>query len=279
MLVPVPQRLLDLIDSPDDIADLAEAALLIARTQYPELDVVRELTRIDAMAETVRQRLEADSTVEQRLAELNDYLYGELGYGPETGEYYDPRNSYLNDVLERKCGIPITLSILYIRLGRTLGLEMEGISFPGHFLVKCHVEGGMVVIDAYHRGVSLSMEDLHERLQLSEGTSVKLDSVAEYLETADAREIVARMLRNLKAIFLKAKDWSHALTVIEWLVQVVPDTPQELRDRGLVYQELECFRAALHDFEAYLRQEPEATDASKIRTRVLDMRKAAARLN
>ncbi|MBK8018976.1 MAG: tetratricopeptide repeat protein [Betaproteobacteria bacterium] len=116
------------------------------------------------------------------------------------------------------------------------------------------------------------MEDLHERLPLSERTSVKLDSVAEYLETADVREIVARMLRNLKAIFLKAKDWSHALTVIEWLVQVVPDTPQELRGQGLVYQELECFRAALHDFEAYLRQEPEATDASKIRTRVLDMR-------
>ncbi|MBI1396047.1 MAG: tetratricopeptide repeat protein [Betaproteobacteria bacterium] len=279
MPMPMPERLLALVDEENAATDLAEAALLVATLRYPDLDIARYLAEIDRMAEAIRDRIPEESSEQQRLAGINDYLFGELGFGPDADNYYDPRNSFLNDVMDRRLGIPITLSILYIAIGRRLDLDVEGVSFPGHFLLKCYVDQGVVVIDAYHRGVSLSLEELGDRLRSSQSGEVSNDSLVELLEAASSREIVARMLRNLKAIHLKAKQSVEALDVIEWLVHLVPDVPQELRDRGLVYEDLECFRAALSDFEAYLRAVPDASDADPIRDRVLEMRKAAARLN
>lgn len=279
MPVPIPERLSALVADDAEDVDLAEAALLVAKSRYPDLDVAHYLGEVEALAEAVRETVPVDAPPRDVLAAINDHLFGRLGYGPEVDQYYDPRNSYLNDVIDRRRGIPITLSVLYIQVARALGLDVDGISFPGHFLVKCHVEQGVVVIDPYHRGVSLSLDELRERLRATQSGEISGDALVDLLESATPRDIVARMLRNLKAIYIKAKQAEDALTVIEWLVHLVPNIPQEIRDRGLVYEQLECFRAALADFDAYLRAVPDAADVDAIRERVLEMRKATARLN
>ncbi|MEI7969920.1 MAG: tetratricopeptide repeat protein [Betaproteobacteria bacterium] len=279
MLVSVPQRLLDILDLPEADSSLAEAALLVAQAGRPSVDVPGQLDALAELADQVSTRVSAEAPTLDRLAALNHFLFDELGFGPDADNYYDPRNSFLDEVIARRRGIPITLSIVYIHVGRQIGLDLSGIAFPGHFLVRCQVEDGVVVIDPYHHGESLSVEEIRQRLEAATGQAVPEDAVTDALDRASAREIVVRMLRNLKAIHFQKRDWMAALPVTDWLAQVAPDTPEELRDRGLVYEELECFRPALADFESYLRVLPESADAGKIRDRTVDLRKAVARLN
>lgn len=272
-------RLTALLERPEDSICLAEAALLVAEAQYPGLDIENYLARIDGFARELRERLGDEAGHTERLGALNQYLFQELGFAPDTDNYYDPRNSFLNEVLERRRGIPLSLSIVYIAVGRRLGLDLRGVSFPGHFLVKCPVDGGMVVLDPYHGGASLSLEDLQKRLREVRGGEVSRAILSEMLVSAAPREVMVRMLRNLKSIYLKAQQLNDALAVLEWLVPLAPGDHEEVRDRGVVYQELECFRAALADFERYVALEPKATDAEAIRGRIVEMQKLAARLN
>ncbi len=275
----VPARLRELVDAPPESVCLAEAALQIARGEYPALDPDACLGQIQAWAERIRAGLRAGAGVPEVIAAMNFLLFEELGFRPDDENYYDPRNSFLNEVLERRRGIPISLSVIYIAVGRRLGLDLRGVSFPGHFLVKCPVDGGVVVIDPYYGGITLSLEDLQKRLREFRGGEVSRAIVSELLVTAAPRDVVVRMLRNLKAIYLRERSLSRALATIEWIVALVPAETDELRDRGIVYQDLECFRAALADFERYLLETPGAADADAIRGRVVEMRKAAARLN
>lgn len=279
MQVPIPERLLALLDSEDVRSGLAETALLVAHTAYRDLDVSACLDGVSVLAEQLRTRLAPEATVQEKLGELNQLLYGDLQFGPDTDNYYDPRNSFLNDVIARRRGIPITLSVLYIELGRSVGLELDGVAFPGHFLVRCDVDGGMVIIDAYHHGRSLSLDDLRERLQQSQRPPLPDERLLPLLAPARPRDIVLRMLRNLKGIYLEQRRHGEALTVVDWLVTLDPESAPDLRDRGLVYEALECFRAALSDYEAYMRRGPDAEDADRIRARVVEMRAAVARLN
>jgi regulator of sirC expression with transglutaminase-like and TPR domain len=272
-------RLTALLERPEDSICLAEAALLVAEGQYPGLDIEDYLGRIDGYARELQERLGDDAGPTARLGALNQYLFQELGFAPDTDNYYDPRNSFLNDVLERRRGIPLSLSILYIAVGRRLGLDLRGVSFPGHFLVKCAVDGGVVVLDPYYRGLSLSLEDLQKRLREVRGGEVSRAIVSEMLVSAAPREVMVRMLRNLKSIYLKAQRFNDALAVLEWIVPLAPAEHEEVRDRGIVYQELECFRAALADFERYVAREPKAPDAEAIRGRIVEMQKRAAQLN
>lgn len=272
-------RLTALLERPEDSICLAEAALLVAEGQYPGLDIEDYLGRIDGYARELQERLGDDAGPTARLGALNQYLFQELGFAPDTDNYYDPRNSFLNDVLERRRGIPLSLSILYIAVGRRLGLDLRGVSFPGHFLVKCPVDGGVVVLDPYYRGLSLSLEDLQKRLREVRGGEVSRAIVSEMLVSAAPREVMVRMLRNLKSIYLKAQRFNDALAVLEWIVPLAPAEHEEVRDRGIVYQELECFRAALADFERYVAREPKAPDAEAIRGRIVEMQKRAAQLN
>lgn len=279
MPVPVPQRLLDILQGQDDPSLLTEAAAWVARTGHPDLDVAACVSGVEALLAPVREGLAEDASTRERLLALNALMFDRLGFAAPEGDYYDPRNSYLDEVIERRCGIPITLSVLYLHAGRAAGLKLEGVSFPGHFLVRCEAPEGLIVLDPYHRGVSLSLDDLVSRLKLSQGEAASGHNVMELLDGVGTRDIVLRMLRNLKAIHLQARDWDLALTVVDWLVHADPDTAPERRDRGQVYQELECARAALADYEAYLRQAADADDVDDIRARTVELRKAVARLN
>jgi regulator of sirC expression with transglutaminase-like and TPR domain len=263
----------------DQDIDLAEAALLIAKGAYLDLDVAGYLARIDDLARRLRAQLPQDSSQTERILALNRFLFDEQGFAPNTENYYDPRNSFLNDVLDRRVGIPITLSILYIEVGRRIGLPLQGVSFPGHFLVKCMMGKGMVILDPYCGGISLTLQDLQQRLREVRGGEVSRAIVAGMLVSANNKQILARMLRNLKAIYLERKDYEHALFVMGWIMTIAPQDGSEHRDRGLAYLKLECFRAALEDLERYLQLAPEAPDADEIRSQVIELRKCTARLN
>jgi regulator of sirC expression with transglutaminase-like and TPR domain len=268
-----------LLNQPDAAIDLAEGALLIAKSVYPELDVGAQLARVDGLAQTLRQRFDASHALPERILALNRFLFDELKFGPNIEDYYDPRNSFLNEVLERRVGIPITLCVLYMEIGRRVGIPLHGVSFPGHFLVKCPLDEGLVVLDPYAGGMSLTIRDLQQRLREVKGGEVSRAIVAGLLVSAQPREILARMLRNLKSIYLGKEDYLRALPLMHWLILAAPGQPAELRDRGMAYLKLECFRAALSDFEQYLGMAPDAADMEEVRGRVLELRRGVARLN
>ena len=273
------QRLRQIVSGPDEAISLAEAALLIAGHESPDLPVSSYLSRMEELAHMLSTRIGEGASALERIAELNQFLFGDLGFAPNSDDYYDPRNSFLNEVLERRTGIPITLSVIYIELGRKIGLPLQGVSFPGHFLVKCAVPDGAVVLDPYSGGISLGLQDLQKRLREVRGGEVSRAVVAELLVSASNKEIIVRLLRNLKAIYLRERDLDKALPIMDWIVAMVPEQAPELRDRGMIYQELECPRAALADFEAYLERSPEWEDAGEIRDRIVELRKEVARLN
>lgn len=268
-----------LVQQPDDQIDLARAALLIAKGRDARVDVDRYLAEIEFLAATLARRLPAELGATQRIGALNQYLFQEMGFGPNQQDYYDPRNSFLNDVLDRRRGIPITLSVLYMEVGRRIGLSLRGVSFPGHFLVKCRLEQGVIVLDAFAGGASLGIADLQKRLRAVRGGEVSRAIIAGLLVAAEKREILARMLRNLKAIYMHGGQSEAALDTVEWLMAIHPDSADELRDRGLLYQRMECFRAALADLERYLALQPAAEDIDDVYARVIELRQSAARLN
>ena len=273
------ERLQKVISGPEKAIDLAEAALLIATHVYPDLDIAHHLARIEELAKTLKSRIQPDSAPAQRLLALNEYLFAELGFAANVEDYYDPRNSCLNEVLERRVGIPITLSLLYMEVGGRIGLPLQGVSFPGHFLVKCALPEGTVVLDPYAGGISLGVADLQKRLRDMRGDEVSSAIVAGMLDPAGKKDIILRLLRNLKAIYLRSQQLDRALPILDWIIATVADQPLELRDRGMIYQELECSRAALADFERYLELSPGCDDRDEIRSRVVELQRQSARLN
>jgi len=273
------ERLQQVLSGPEEAIDLAETALLIATHAYPDLDVAHHLARIEVLAKTLESRIQPDSGPSQRILALNQYLFAELGFAANEKDYYDPRNSCLNEVLDRRVGIPITLSLLYMEIGARIGLPLEGVSFPGHFLVKCALPEGTVVLDPYAGGISLGVADLQKRLRDVRGDEDSNAIVTSMLSAAGKKEIVLRLLRNLKAIYLRSQQFDRALPILDWIIATVPDQPPELRDRGMIYQELECSRAALADFERYLELFPGCDDRDEVRARIIELQRQSARLN
>lgn len=259
---------------------LAEAALWLARDEYPALDIADYLTRIGRLAESVRRRLPARLEEVPRLRELLSFLFADQGFVGNMDQYDDPRNSYLNDVLDRRLGIPISLSVLLMEVGRGAGLHIEGVSFPGHFLVKMPVEEGLIVVDAFHGGRTLSAEELRARAQSALGEiEVNEQHVLDMLGTASTREILLRMLRNLKGLYTERRDDGRALRVVDRMVALDPHNRIERRDRGLHYFRLEAFERAASDLEAYLKASPEAEDAEAIAEMAVEARLRRRRLH
>jgi len=266
---------------PDAEIDLAEAALVIAAEEYPALDVRAYLKRVDDLAATLKRRLRRDISPADTLIALNCYLFDELGFSGNALDYYDPRNSFLNEVLDRRLGIPITLSLLYVEIGQRLGLSVRGVSFPGHFLVKCLLRDGAVILDPYARGVSLGLDDLRRRLNALRGGGGEVpdEAVRQMLVAAGRKEILARVLRNLRAIYLQRSDHTRALSAATRTLLLDPQGAEAYRDRAEIYDELECFRAALADYRRYLELRPRAQDAGAVRQKVAQLEQSAARLN
>lgn len=273
-------RLNAAVTRPDSLINLAEAALLFAQSEYPDLRVDSYLSRLDEMAAVVKKRLVPGASVANVIFELNRFLFEEQGFAGNIDEYYDPRNSFLNEVLERKTGIPISLSMIYIEIGQRIGLPLAGVLFPGHFLVKMNVEGGDIVLDPFAGGRSLSEKDLLGHLSsLMEFHSSDPIDLTHLLTPARKRDVLSRMLRNLKAVYVKSEEYLKALNVIQHMLVVNPNDLQELRDRGFVYDKLECHKAASEDYKRYLSLAPPGPDREYLRERLLEVEKAKKRLH
>lgn len=277
-MIPRLERFAEFVSS--EQFDLAEASLLVAQDVYPDLEIAAYLGQLDDIASAVRTRIAGDAFAEQKVLALNYYLFNEMRFMGNVDDYYDPRNSYLNQVLERRTGIPLTLSIVYLEVGRRLGLNLKGVSFPGHFLVKLSVKRGQLVLDPFIGGEAQSESDLRQRLaQVLPAQEAAKAPIDRFLEPATPRQVIARMLRNLKNIYMRGGKFEQALAVMHRMLLVVPESTEELRDRGLLYQRLECYRPALSDLQNYLRRHPNAPDAQDIHERLVDLRQACARLN
>lgn len=264
----------------DDSIPLFEAALAIAQDADPQLDLAATQVEIDKLAATLQRRLAPDASSIQKLRLLNHFFYRELGFAGNINNYYDPDNSYLHRVIHTRRGIPISLAVLYMELAQQIGLNVKGISFPGHFLMKLSVQAGDIVLDPFN-GASLSREELEERLEPYFAQHDYLEEVplSRYLNAAPPREILVRMLRNLNTLFAEHMQWDRVLDVQQRLMILLPDDISERRDRGLAYANLECPQAALQDLEAYLAKQPYALDAEILRSKLPELREASKRLN
>jgi regulator of sirC expression with transglutaminase-like and TPR domain len=210
--------------------DLARAALLIASEQYPGLDILRYVAKLEVMAAAVRPGVTTAEDPVRKIEHLNTYLFEERGFRGNSQEYYDPRNSFLNDVLDRRLGIPITVSLVYIEVGRRVGMTLQGVGMPGHFIVKYAEAGEEIYIDPFNEGRILSREACEELIQQVYGEPVPFQET--FLATVSKKQILARLLLNLKAIYMHTKDYLKALSVVERLLIIQPDAEQEVKDRA-----------------------------------------------
>ncbi len=259
---------------------LFEAALCIAQDDERPLDLHASLTDIDKFALRLKRRLHADIAPIPKLRLLNNFFYQELGFSGNFNDYYNPDNSYLHKVLSTRRGIPISLAVIYMELAQQIGLDVKGISFPGHFLMKLSIKTGDIILDPFN-GASLSREEIEELLEpyFINGRNPNDPPLASYLANATERSILVSMLRNLKAVYAEQPHWKVFLNVQQKLVILLPDDIEERRDRGLAYAHLDCPSAALQDLEAYLAQCPQATDAELLRMRLPALRAANRKIN
>jgi regulator of sirC expression with transglutaminase-like and TPR domain len=255
----------------DDSLNLLEAAISLAQDEYPQLDVQAVLDQVDALARRLRERLAPETPPPERLRLLTRFFHGELGFAGNLNNYYAADNSFVHRVLETRRGIPITLAVLLLELGEQAGLRMAGVAFPGHFLVKCRIGLGEVVLDPF-TGEALSPTRLDELLAVyRQGSSLPGDMelpLEFFLRAATDRQILARMLRNLKEVHRAARDWLRLLAVQQRLVALLPDEPAERRDRGLVFESLGADAAAADDLAFYLAECGDAADAPALRERL-----------
>jgi regulator of sirC expression with transglutaminase-like and TPR domain len=261
---------------PDEEIDLAEAALLIAAEEYPALDVASHLARLDALADAAGPRVREAEGAADRVSRLNHFLFVDQGFTGNRERYDDPRNSFLNEVLDRRRGIPITLSVVYVEVARRLGLPVYGVGFPGHFIAK-HEGSPEILIDPFF-GRLLSEDECQQRLRALLGAQEVLNP-GTHLRSATPREILVRMLGNLKHLHVKSADFGRALACCERILLLDPDAPLELRDRGVVFERLECFGAALADFERFLALAPDDESAPAVRAKLSGLEHQVLRLH
>lgn len=267
------QALKELLAQREQPGGLARAALLVARHADPRLDVGHYLAVLEHEAQALRVRIPADAGKVSLITRLNHFLFEERGFRGNHQNYYDPRNSLLNQVIDRRLGIPITLSILYLEIGWALGLPLEGVAFPGHFLVKCPVDRGLVILDPFNGGTSLSEDDLRERLEQQDLGAGASPEVQDWLRPADRRTIVARLLRNLKRIYADGGQISEAIHVLSLLLVAEPDSARDLRERGNLFRRMECWGAAVSDLERALATGGlAADDAEEARQALVELR-------
>jgi regulator of sirC expression with transglutaminase-like and TPR domain len=254
---------------------LFEAAVSLGQDEYPELDVQAVLGDVDRLLERIRRRLPADAGPLQKLRLLNQFFFKDLAFGGNLNNYYDPDNSFVHALLRTRRGIPISLALLWMELAQGLNLSVSGIGFPGHFMLKVNLPMGQAVIDPM-TGQSLSREELSERLEPYRRPSLADDMdtpLGLYLQSAPPRDIIARMLHNLKEIYRTQEDWPRMLAVQERLIVLLPEAWPEYRDRGLAHAEMGNTEQALADLECYLVHTEDLVDVNAIADRVDELRR------
>jgi regulator of sirC expression with transglutaminase-like and TPR domain len=256
------QAFLQEVRLPIEQIDLARAALYLAQEDYPGLAVESYLNQLDQMAAVVGDRLAGDRVPMRVIRAINQYLFTELEFSGNQADYYDPRNSFFNEVLDRRLGIPITLSLVYLEVAKRLNFPMVGIGMPGHFIIRPDFEEAGIFVDAFAQGEILFPQDCADRLSSIYGQPVALKP--QFLEPVDPHRFLVRMLTNLKAIYISQQDPIRAARVIEQILLIFPDAIQERRDRGLLYYQLERFTEARADLQAYLEAKPQAFDRAPI---------------
>ncbi|MEO1347620.1 MAG: transglutaminase-like domain-containing protein [Cyanobacteria bacterium J06635_15] len=256
------QHLSQALQKPDDQVDLAAAALYIAQIADPQLRIETYLKALDDMAQVIQSRLPVERYPLKVIKIINQYLFEDLGFRGNDENYYDPRNSYLNQVIDRRLGIPITLSLVYLEVARRIDFPMVGVGMPGHFLIRPTVNEMAVFVDGFHQGEILFEDDCKARIKQIYGASAILRP--EYIAAVSPRQFLGRMLTNLKLIFLNGEDIETALEMIELLLIVMPDNGQEKRDRGLLFFHQGRFLEAAADLKTYLQAFPEAQDAIQV---------------
>lgn len=274
--VPTPLSYFASLVQSDSDFPVLEAAASLAQDEEPTLDVQQVLDDVARLLKRIKGRLPADADDLTRLAILTQVFYKEMGFGVNANDYYAPENSYLHEVLRTRRGLPISLAVLWLELAQGLGLQAQGVSFPGHFLVKITLQGGLVVLDPL-TGDSLGIDNLSERLgpyreDMGPTTGADLDEgetpLGLYLQPCPPRDLLARMLRNLKEVFRSQEDWPRMLSVLDRLIVLLPEAWSERRDRGLVLAELGRNTEALQDLQVYLQAEPQAPDQAALRHRI-----------
>lgn len=261
----------------DDHFPLLEAAATLAQDDYPELDVQQVLGDVDQMVARLKRRLADDAAPLQRLRVLNQFFFRDLGFRGNVNNYYDPDNSYLNAVLRTRRGIPISLAVIWLELAQGVGLNARGINFPGHFMVKVDLPKGQVVIDPF-TGQSLSREELSERLEPFKRRSGLVDDfevpLGLYLQAAEPRDVMARILRNLKEVHKSQGDWARLAAVLDRLIVLLPDAWSEYRDRGIAHEEQGHAAMAIADYDTYCLQATDALDLDAVAQRIAHLRRA-----
>jgi regulator of sirC expression with transglutaminase-like and TPR domain len=276
LAVPTPLEYFTSLVQSDADFPLLEAAVSLAQDEYPDLDVQQVLGEVDQLLARVKHRLPSDAGPLQKLRALNQFFFRDLSFAGNVNHYYDPDNSYVSVILRTRRAIPITLAVLWMELAQGLGLAARGVGFPGHFLLKVNLPNGQVVIDPLN-GQSLSREALAERLEPFRHSSGLLDEfevpLGLYLQVASPRDVIARMLRNLKEIHKTQEDWPRLVAVQDRLIVLLPQAWAEYRDRGLAQAEVGHSGRALEDLETYLVNAPAGVDTEAIALRVAELRR------
>jgi regulator of sirC expression with transglutaminase-like and TPR domain len=251
---------------PDDRVDLARAGLVIARLAYPDLSESVYLAELDRLGAALKDRITGVTDLHRIAVEMVRLLCLEEEFKGNTKKYYDPDNSYLNRVLDRRLGIPITLSLVFIEVGLRAGLTVQGIGLPGHFIIGLYDATGRILLDPFYRGALLKEEDCRRRVAVQCGGSKLFGT--HHLNPVPARKLLARLLRNLKGITLQTEDRMKALQLIQWIIAIDPDAVEEFKERGLFYESVGRFDHAVEDFRKYLTLVPQARDAQDIQLRI-----------
>ncbi len=264
----------------DEALPLLSTALLIARDEYPELDADLYDTLVQSHAEHLRHEVDTIELWPLKMAAINRHLFEELGYTGNHDEYYDPRNSYINQVFERRLGNPISLAMVQMEVARRLGIPLDGVSFPGHFLVRLPVDDGLLVMDPFNGGRPLGVDELRERARPHLGGEVPDDrALLQILDPAPHRAILIRVLRNLHGVYADEGQWDRAARSADRILKLMPDQPEALRDRGLAYLQLEHRSGARNDLARYLQLNPEARDLQAIREHLVELNHGRTRMH
>jgi regulator of sirC expression with transglutaminase-like and TPR domain len=262
----------------DEKIDLVRGALTIARTEYPELNIECYVERVDELAFEAEARVTEIGDASETISAINYVLFHQAGLHGNRDDYYDPRNSFLNDVLDRCLGIPITLALIYMEVGRRLGFPLFGVGMPGHFLLKNYdIDGSETLIDCFNGGDILNAQDCQRRLD--EIYSGQMTLRPEFLFAVSRRQMLTRILNNLKTVYMTARNFKKVLPLVDLVLVIYPRSPEDVKQRALLRYSLGQAKAAAEDLEEYLKMSPEASDSDEIRQTALSIRRMLALMN